>query len=92
MKNEFSKKWVVVISAFTAGIIITVFVYQAITVYKVKAQSDTDHAVLTQVVNFINQGIQAQQQAQQQAEQAQQTKPATQPAASSPSGTTSTKK
>ena len=49
-------------AAFILGIILTVFAYQAITVYQLRSQEATDHATLTQVVDFLNQSIQQAQQ------------------------------
>jgi len=53
------------IGAFVAGVIITVFSYQAYTIYQLRSVVSTDHATLTQVVDFLNQNIQQAQQAQQ---------------------------
>jgi len=63
-----------VVSAFIAGIILTVFSYQAYTIYQFRSQIENDHATLVQVVDFLNQNIQQAQQAQ----QTQQKAPATQ--------------
>ena len=54
-----------IVGAFVAGIIVTVFSYQAYTIYEFRAQITNDHAALTQVVDFLNQNIQQAQQAAQ---------------------------
>ncbi len=43
---------------FAVGVILTVFVYQAITVYEFRSEVSQDHTTLTQVVSFLNQNIQ----------------------------------
>jgi|GEM_PF-3882614 len=55
----------IIVGAFVAGIILTVFSYQAYTIYEFRAQINNDHAALTQVVDFLNQNIQQAQQAAQ---------------------------
>ena len=55
-------KKTIVASAFVLGIILTVFVYQAFTIFQLRAQIATDHVTLTQVVDFLNQNIQQAQQ------------------------------
>ena len=64
----------IVVGAFVAGVIITVFSYQAYTVYQFRSVVTNEHATLTQIVDFLNQNIQQAQQAQ----QAQQKAPAAQ--------------
>ncbi len=56
------KKIIVIVLAFVLGIVITVFTYQAVTVYQLRAQVANDHVTLTQVVDFLNQNIQQAQQ------------------------------
>ncbi|MDD5165333.1 MAG: hypothetical protein PHG25_02235 [Candidatus Pacebacteria bacterium] len=68
MKKEGTKVSLIVSFAFVAGVILTVFSYQATTIYQLRAQMANDHATLAQVVDFINQGIQAQQAQLQQAQ------------------------
>ena len=51
------------IFAFVIGIILTVFTYQAFTIYQLRSVVAADHADLGNVVNFLNQQIQAAQQA-----------------------------
>lgn len=48
--------------AFVLGIFLTVFTYQAATIYQLRTQVATDHTTLTQVVNFLNTQLQAGQQ------------------------------
>lgn len=55
-----------IILAFITGIILTVFAYQAYTVYQVR----NDHQTLVQIVDFINRNIQATQQQGQAAQEA----------------------
>lgn len=50
--------------AFALGIILTVFSYQAYTIYQLRTTVADDHANLQQVVTFLNTQIQASQQAQ----------------------------
>ena len=52
----------IIASAFVLGVILTVFIYQAVTVYQLRSQTEVDHATLTQVVNFLNSQLQAAQQ------------------------------
>ena len=61
MKKDFTKTSLIVLLAFITGVIITVFSYQALTIYQIRAQVINDHATLLQVVDFLNQNIQAQQ-------------------------------
>lgn len=60
-KNKEMKKTIIA-SAFVLGIILTVFAYQAITIYQLRSQIANDHTTLTQVVDFLNQNIQQAQQ------------------------------
>ena len=53
----------VVIVSFVVGVFLTVFVYQALTIFQLRNQVANDHATLTQVVDFLNQNIQQAQQA-----------------------------
>lgn len=87
MKKDHAKTIVVITLAFVVGVIITVFSYQAVTIYQLRAQIVNDHITLAQVVDFINQGIQAQQNQAQQSQQ--KTSQASTPAQT---GSTSTKK
>lgn len=48
-----------IILAFVTGVILTVFVYQAVTIYQLRSQVALDHANLNTVVNFLNTQIQA---------------------------------
>ena len=48
----------VVIVSFVVGVFLTVFVYQALTIFQLRNQVANDHATLTQVVDFLNQNIQ----------------------------------
>ena len=48
--------------AFVVGVMLTVFAYQAVTVFQLRSQVANDHATLTQVVDFLNQNIQQNQQ------------------------------
>jgi len=64
-----------ILAAFLLGVILTVFSYQAFTIYQLRALVANDHATLTQVVDFLNQNIQQAQkgttaQTQTQAQQA----------------------
>ena len=52
-----------ILPAFIIGIVLTVFTYQAVTVYQLRTQAANDHAVLTQVVDFLNNQLQAAQKA-----------------------------
>lgn len=56
------KKSPIVIAAFIIGVMLTVFVYQAITIFQFRTQVINDHTTLTQVVDFLNQNIQQSQQ------------------------------
>ena len=49
---------------FFIGIILTVFCYQAYTIYELRAEVATDHSTLSSVVNYLNSAIQQNQQAQ----------------------------
>jgi len=53
----------VVIVSFIVGVFLTVFVYQALTIFQLRNQVANDHVTLTQVVDFLNQNIQQAQQA-----------------------------
>ncbi|NDA64026.1 MAG: hypothetical protein EBX50_18665 [Chitinophagia bacterium] len=46
---------------FALGVFITVFVYQAITIYQLRSTVAEDHTTLTNVVTFLNNQIQAAQ-------------------------------
>ena len=59
-KKIFMKKSIIAV-AFIVGVMLTVFAYQAITIFQLRAQVANDHTTLTQVVDFLNQNIQAQQ-------------------------------
>jgi hypothetical protein len=48
-------------ASFIVGVMLTVFVYQAVTIFQLRTQIANDHTTLTQVVDFLNQNIQAQQ-------------------------------
>ena len=52
----------IIAGAFVLGIILTVFAYQAITIFQLRTQIANDHTTLTQVVDFLNQNIQQAQQ------------------------------
>ena len=54
---------ILIASAFVAGVILTVFTYQAFTVYQLRSQAQTDHTTILQIVNFLNQNIQQAQNA-----------------------------
>ncbi len=56
------KKSAVIFSSFVVGVMLTVFTYQAITIFQLRGQIANDHATLTQVVDFLNQNIQQAQQ------------------------------
>jgi len=58
MKGNMFLYW----SAFVVGVVLTVFVYQAYTIFSLRTQIANDHATLTQVVDFLNQNIQQAQQ------------------------------
>ena len=58
MKGNMFLYW----SAFVVGIVLTVFVYQAYTIFSLRTQIANDHVTLTQVVDFLNQNIQQAQQ------------------------------
>lgn len=60
-KNNFMKL-TFGIAAFVLGVILTVFSYQALTIYQLRTQISNDHVTLTQVVDFLNQNIQQAQQ------------------------------
>lgn len=51
---------------FVLGAFLTVFVYQAFTIYQLRSVVAEDHVNITQVVNFLNTQIQAAQGQQQQ--------------------------
>lgn len=51
------------IFAFVLGIILTVFTYQAFTIYQLRSVVERNSADLANVVNFLNTQIQAAQQA-----------------------------
>jgi len=53
----------IVIVSFLVGVFLTVFVYQALTIFQLRNQVANDHVTLTQVVDFLNQNIQQAQQA-----------------------------
>lgn len=61
IKKIYMKKSIIAV-AFIVGVMLTVFTYQAITVFQLRAQIANDHATLTQVVDFLNQNIQQAQQ------------------------------
>ena len=62
----------IIATAFVLGVMLTIFAYQAITIFQLRSQIATDHVTLTQVVDFLNQNIQqAQQKAVQQENQPQ---------------------
>ena len=63
-KNKMKILPVAVVS-FVVGVFLTVFVYQALTIYQLRTQVGNDHITLTQVVDFLNQNIQQAQQGQQ---------------------------
>ena len=52
----------IIILSFVVGVMLTVFTYQAITVFQLRTQTANDHTTLTQVVDFLNQNIQQAQQ------------------------------
>ena len=52
------KTYQLAIAAFALGIILTVFCYQAVTIYQLRSSVADDHAALTQVVDFLNSQIQ----------------------------------
>ncbi len=56
MKNM---KLSVIIFSFVMGVILTVFAYQAYTIYQLRTLVANDHATLQNVVNFLNTQIQA---------------------------------
>ncbi len=49
------------LTPFVIGVFLTVFVYQAFTIYQLRSVVVEDHTNLTQVVNFLNSQIQASQ-------------------------------
>jgi len=53
------KTYPIVIAAFVLGVILTVFCYQALTIYQLRSTVADDHAAITQVVGFLNSQIQA---------------------------------
>ncbi len=63
MKNDNIKsmKLYAFLIPFVLGAFLTVFVYQAFTIYQLRSIVADDHANLTQVVNFLNTQIQAAQ-------------------------------
>ncbi len=61
--QEKNMKKAIIGGAFILGIILTVFAFQAITIYQLRTQVANDHTTLVQVVDFLNQNIQAQQKA-----------------------------
>ena len=67
---------VIILPAFILGVILTVFTYQAITIYQFRTQVANDHATLTQVVDFLNGQLQAAQKSNPQAAQTQAPAPA----------------
>jgi hypothetical protein len=55
----------VLLIPFVVGVFLTVFVYQAVTIFQLRKTVSEDHANLTQVINFLNNQIQAAQAQQQ---------------------------
>jgi hypothetical protein len=51
----------IIVGAFIAGIILTVFSYHAYVVYSMKTTVEKNDVILKQVVDFINKGVAAQQ-------------------------------
>lgn len=68
-----------IITSFIIGVILTVFCYQAYTIYQLRAVVADDHTTIQSVVNFLNTQIQASQSANAgksaQTQQVQQTAP-----------------
>ena len=63
MKINKSMKLYIIIATFIAGVILTVFTYQAVTIYELRTVVAQDHSTVLQVVDFLNkatQGTQAQ--------------------------------
>jgi Tfp pilus assembly protein PilE len=59
LKNKNKMKILIITTiSFIVGVILTVFTYQALTIYQLRTQIANDHATLTQVVDFLNQNIQ----------------------------------
>lgn len=52
----------IIATAFITGVLLTVFVYQAFTIFQLRNQIANDHTTLVQVVDFLNQNIQQAQQ------------------------------
>ncbi|MES2409375.1 MAG: hypothetical protein V4509_03685 [Patescibacteria group bacterium] len=61
-----------IITAFIIGVLLTVFCYQAYTIYQLRSVVADDHATTQSVVNFLNSQIQASQTASGKSPQAQQ--------------------
>jgi hypothetical protein len=74
----------VIFCAFGLGVILSVFGYQAFTIYQLRTTVAADHNTITAVVDFLNSQIQASQQAQQ-------TKTSQQTTVASPTATSSKK-
>ena len=62
MKNNLS----IILISFVLGVLFSVSIYQAVTIYKFRKMVNEDHATLIQVVNFLNTQIQASQKGEQQ--------------------------
>ena len=56
-KNKMKLTYIIIV-AFILGVVLTVFSYQALTIYQLRTQVANDHVTLTQVVDFLNQNIQ----------------------------------
>lgn len=39
---------------FVLGVFLTIFVYQAMTIYELRSAVSADHTTITQIVNFLN--------------------------------------
>ena len=59
LKNKNKMKILIITTiSFIVGVVLTVFTYQALTIYQLRTQIANDHTTLTQVVDFLNQNIQ----------------------------------
>ncbi len=54
-----SMRTAVITFSFIAGVVLTVFIYQAVTIYQLRSVVAEDHVTITNVVNFLNEQIQA---------------------------------
>ncbi len=59
-KNKFMKIYII-IASFIIGVVLTVFTYQAITIYQLRTIVSQDHNTVVQIVDFLNKSMQGSQ-------------------------------